>query len=304
MTIPDFQTLMLPVLKAAAAADEVRIGDLVAGLADVFDLTVEERGQLLPSGRQTTFANRVHWAKAYLIKAGLVEATRRAHFRLTSTGRDVLSSPPEKITVRFLGSFPGFRDPAAGPDEVESVPQPPSDVSPFTPDEIIRHAAADIDAALAEEILHRLRSGSPAFFEKTVVRLLVTMGYGGSIADVDKALVGKPGDDGVDGIIDQDPLGLDRVLVQAKRYIEGNTVGAGAIRDFFSSLNLFKATKGLFVTTSSFTASARDTADRLGARIVLIDGIQLARLMIRHDVACRVEETIQIKRLDEEFFDE
>jgi restriction system protein len=135
------------------------------------------------------------------------------------------------------------------------------------------------------------------------VRLLVGMGYGGSVADVSKALVGGTGDGGVDGVIDQDPLGLDRIYVQAKRYADGNTVGAGAIRDFFGSLNLFKATKGVFVTASTFSPQARETAGKLSNRIVLIDGDQLTRLMIRHGVGCRIEETLDIKKVDEEFFE-
>lgn len=305
MAIPDFQTLMLPVLKTAAGGNEVRIGDVVDQLADTFALTDEERALLLPSGRQTTFANRVHWAKSYLTKAGLVELTRRAHFRITPAGREVLKSPPERITIRFLEQFPGFKGFRDG--EVETVEAAetvlPVTESPLTPDEVMRQAHTRIEASLADEILQRARSGTPAFFERTVVRLLVTMGYGGSVTDLDKALVGKSGDDGVDGVIDQDPLGLDRVYVQAKRYADGNAVGAGAIRDFFGSLNLFKASKGLFVTTSTFTTSARETADRLGTRIVLIDGIQLAKLMIRHEVGCRVEETLHIKRVDEDFFE-
>lgn len=305
MAIPDFQTLMLPVLKTAADGGEVRIGDVVDRLADAFALSDEERAQLLPSGRQTTFANRVHWAKSYLTKAGLVDLTRRAHFRITPAGREVLKSPPERITIRFLEQFPsfkGFRDGESGQAETVETVLPAAE-SPLTPDEVMRQAHVRIEASLADEILQRVRSGTPAFFEKTVVRLLVTMGYGGSVTDLDKALVGKSGDDGVDGVIDQDPLGLDRVYVQAKRYADGNTVGAGAIRDFFGSLNLCKATKGLFVTTSTFTTSARETADRLGTRIVLIEGIQLAKLMIRHEVGCRIEEILHIKRVDEDFFE-
>lgn len=305
MAIPDFQTLMLPVLKAAAGGGEVRIGDVVDILADEFALTDEERAHRVPSKQQTTFGNRVSWAKSYLSKAGLVELTRRAHFRITETGRQVLNSPPDRITVRFLEQFPAFKEAREGEAEAVAATETALPVAdnPLTPDEVMRQAHLRIEASLAEEILQRVRSGTPAFFEKTVVHLLITMGYGGSVTELDKALVGKSGDDGVDGVIDQDPLGLDRVYVQAKRYTDGNTVGAGAIRDFFGSLNLFKATKGLFVTTSAFTASARETADRLGTRIVLIDGIQLAKLMIRHEVGCRIEETLHIKRVDEDFFE-
>lgn len=309
MAIPDFQTLMLPVLKTAANGDEVRIGDVVDVLADQFGLSDTERSQLLPSGKQTTIANRVHWAKSYLNKAGLVEITRRGYFRITSAGRDVLGSSPERITIQFLETIPGFgylKDAgtsSTAATQLDSGSAVPSSDNSLTPDEVMRQAHLRIEAALASEILQRVRVGTPAFFEKTVVRLLITMGYGGSVAEIDKALVGKSGDDGVDGVIDQDPLGLDRVYVQAKRYADGNSVGAGAIRDFFGSLNLFKASKGLFVTTSTFTSSARETADRLGTRIVLIDGLQLAKLMIRNEVGCRIEETLHIKKVDEDFFE-
>jgi restriction system protein len=173
----------------------------------------------------------------------------------------------------------------------------------LTPDEVMRKAAKELETTLAAELLEKVLAGTPAFFESVVVRLLIAMGYGGSVNDLDTALVGKSGDGGVDGVIDQDPLGLDRIYVQAKRYADGNNVGAGAIRDFFGSLDRFKASKGLFVTTSTFSTSARETADLLSKRIVLIDGSQLSRLMIRHGVGCRVEETLTIKKLDEEFFE-
>jgi len=156
---------------------------------------------------------------------------------------------------------------------------------------------------LADELLAKIRTSSPAFFENLVVRLLFAMGYGGSVEDINKALVGGSGDGGVDGVIDQDILGLDRIYVQAKRYADGNTVGPGAIRDFFGSLDRFKATKGLFVTASTYTSSARETAGMLSKRIVLVDGSQLTRLMIRHNVGCRVDQTIAIKAIDEEFFE-
>ena len=306
MAIPDFQTLMLPVLTEAAKS-EARIGEVVECLADQFDLAPEERSHLLPSGRQTTFANRVHWAKSYLGKAGLVELTRRAHFQITPRGREVLARPPERIDIKFLTRFPEFQSFRAAQDGAddgaEVVAQTSGTTADLTPDEVMRAAARQLEAALASELLQRVVSGTPAFFESLVVRLLISMGYGGSVNDLDKALVGKSGDGGVDGVIDQDPLGLDRIYVQAKRYGADNSVGASAIRDFFGSLDRFKATKGLFVTTSSFSSSARETAELLSKRIVLIDGPQLARLMIRHSVGCRIEETLTVKRLDEEFFE-
>lgn len=305
MTMPDFQSLTLPVLREAEAG-EVRVSDVVERLAEQFRLTPEERSHLLPSGRQTTFANRVHWAKTYLSKAGLVEPTRRAHFRITDQGMSVLANPPEKIDVQFLMQFEGVREFRFGQDSSDTLSRAAQDevITPsLTPDEMMRAANRQLEAALAGELLQRVMSGTPAFFESVVVRLLIAMGYGGSVNDLDTALVGKSGDGGVDGVIDQDPLGLDRIYVQAKRYADGNNVGAGAIRDFFGSLDRFKASKGLFVTTSTFSTSARETADLLSKRIVLIDGSQLSRLMIRHGVGCRVEETLTIKKLDEEFFE-
>ncbi len=306
MSIPDFQTVMLPVLRIAAQG-EVRISDVVDRLASEFALSAEERSHLLPSGRQTTFANRVHWAKSYLSKAGLVELTRRAYFRITEQGRNVLAAPPERIDIQYLKRFPSFQKFHEGEDEggnEDTVSSRPADeTTTLTPDEVMRNAHRQLEIDLAAELMQRIRSGTPAFFESLVVRLLVGMGYGGTVTDVSKALVGRTGDGGVDGIIDQDQLGLDRIYVQAKRYGDGNTVGAGAIRDFFGSLDRFKATKGLFVTASTFSSSAHETAELLSKRIVLIDGDHLTRLMIRHGVACRIEETLHIKKVDEEFFE-
>lgn len=307
MSIPDFQTLMLPVLRASADR-EVRIGDVIESLADTFALTTEERAELLPSGKQTTFANRVHWAKSYLGKAGLVELTRRAHFRITEKGQRVLQSPPERISIRYLeqfDSFKGFRDGVGtGKAMIESVAGAVStDDLALTPDEVMRQAYRQVNEALADTLLQRVRAGTPAFFEKVVVNLLIAMGYGGSKADISTSLVGRSGDGGIDGVIDQDPLGLDRIYVQAKRYADGNSVGAAAIRDFFGSLDRFKAAKGLFVSTSGFSASARETADMLSKRIVLIDGHQVAKLMLRHEVGCRVVETLPLKKEDEDFFE-
>jgi restriction system protein len=171
-----------------------------------------------------------------------------------------------------------------------------------TPDEVMRVAHRQIEETLAQELLDRIQKAPPDFFERLMVNLLLKMGFGGSAADAGRAL-GRSGDDGVDGVIDQDVLGLDRIYIQAKRYATGNKIGPGAIRDFFGSLDRHKAAKGLFVTTSAFSSSARETADFLSKRIVLIDGEQLTKLMIRHDVGCRVEDTLAIKRIDDDFFD-
>jgi restriction system protein len=306
MSIPDFQTLMLPVLKLAADK-EWRISDAVERLTGDFNLSQEERTALLPSGRQTTFSNRVGWAKSYLVKAGLLNATKRAHFYITELGKSVLNNPPERITIKYLTQFPDFQEfrktSETETDTNDSQLPESAHESTLTPDEIMRNAYMQLEQELAHELLAKIRSSSPAFFENLVVRLLFAMGYGGSVTEINKALVGGTGDGGVDGVIDQDVLGLDRIYVQAKRYADGNTVGASAIRDFFGSLDRFKATKGLFVTASTYTSSARETATQLSKRIVLIDGVQLARLMIRYDIGCRVEEILPIKKIDEDFFE-
>lgn len=302
-TVPDYQSLMLPVLRAAAAGEQ-RIGAVVQRLGEELGMSEAARAALLASGRQTIFANRVHWAKTYLAKAGLVEATRRGHFRLTQRGADVLATNPERIDNRFLSRFEEFRqfsDRSAQSTDDEVIPDP-GDATEQTPDEIMRAAHRRIEAALAEELLDRVRAAPPDFFERLIVNLLLAMGYGGSAVDAGRAL-GRSGDDGVDGVIDQDALGLDRVYIQAKRYAAGNSVGPGAIRDFFGSLDRHKAAKGLFVTTSGFTSSARETADYLSKRIVLIDSDQLTRLMIRHNVGCRIEEVLHVKKIDEDFFE-
>jgi restriction system protein len=295
---------MLPLLKLAAER-EWRISDAVERLADDYKISPEERAALLPSGRQTTMRNRVAWAKSYLIKAGLLEPTKRGHFCISEQGQIVLADPPDRITIRYLNQFPEFQEFRKASESDTIAPQL-SDLaheSALTPDEAIRNAHKQLELELADELLVKIRAGTPAFFENLVVRLLFTMGYGGSVDEINRALVGGAGDGGVDGVIDQDILGLDRIYVQAKRYADGNTVGPSAIRDFFGSLDRFKANKGLFVTASTYTSSARETAGMLSKRIVLVDGSQLTRLMIRHNVGCRVEERLEIKEIDEEFFE-
>lgn len=301
MAIPNFQMLMLPVLRASANG-EVKISDVVGLLANQLDLTDSELSELLPSGKQTTFANRVNWAKSYLGKAGLIDLTRRGHFVISDRGRTVLASPPPSINIKFLETFPEFKLFREVDDQLAHVaPASVANLKDMTPDEIIRSAHAELDQSLSAELLAKVLAAPPDFFERLVVQLLVAMGYGGTAADAGRAL-GKSGDGGVDGVIDQDALGLDRIYVQAKRYAD-NKVSAGDIRDFFGSLDRFKASKGLFVTTSGFSPAAKETAELLSKRIVLIDGHMLTRLMIRYGIGCRVEETIQIKKIDEEFFD-
>ena len=301
MSIPDFQSLMLPVLKESAHG-EVRISDVVAVIGQKLGLTEAELSELLPSGKQTTFANRVNWAKSYLGKADLIKLTKRAYFEISERGKIVLANPPKTINIKFFETFPEFKAfREAGAQSPATQHLEITNFKELAPDEVIRSANAELQQSLGVELLAKILASPPNFFERLVVQLLIAMGYGGSAIEAGKAL-GKSGDGGVDGVIDQDALGLDRIYVQAKRYTD-NKVSSGEIRDFFGSLDRFKANKGMFVTTSSFSPSAKETADMLSKRIVLIDGQLLTRLMIRFDIGCRVEEVVHIKKLDEDFFD-
>ena len=301
MSIPDFQSLMLPVLKESAHG-EVRISDVVAVIGQKLGLTEAELSELLPSGKQTTFANRVNWSKSYLGKADLIKLTKRAYFEISEKGKIVLANPPKTINIKFLETFPEFKAfREAGAQSPATQHLEITNFKELAPDEVIRSANAELQQSLGVELLAKILASPPNFFERLVVQLLIAMGYGGSAIEAGKAL-GKSGDGGVDGVIDQDALGLDRIYVQAKRYTD-NKVSSGEIRDFFGSLDRFKANKGMFVTTSSFSPSAKETADMLSKRIVLIDGQLLTRLMIRFDIGCRVEEVVHIKKLDEDFFD-
>jgi len=259
---------MLPVLKLASVG-ETHIGTAAETLADQLGLSEEEKSRLLPSGKQTVIRNRVHWAKFYLSKAKLLESTKRGHFRITERGAEVLASNPLLLDKYFLTKFQEFNDflAVSTAQDLVGAETPSGQATPTkddqTPDEIMRTAHRQIEDALSQELLDRVVKAKPAFFEQTIVRLLLAMGYGGTQADAGKAL-GQSGDDGVDGVIDQDALGLDRVYVQAKRYAVDIPVGPAAIREFFGSLDMKKATKGIFFTTSSFTQSAISTANALG----------------------------------------
>ena len=302
--IPSYQEFMRPFLEIAHQADgkEVRLRDVINQLADKFCLSEAEREETLPSGRQSILDNRVGWARTYLTKAGLLETTRRAHFVITARGISALQDPSVKINNDYLKQFDEF---VAFKQKTNESDAPSIDVEPdkdITPDEALRAAYKKINDALAQDILDRTRKVTPAFFEDLLIELLVAMGYGGT-GDGAAHAIGKTGDNGVDGVIDQDPLGVDQIYIQAKRYAEGNNVSAGDIRDFFGALNLKKAQKGIFITTSEFTASAIETAQNLGTRIVLINGTELAKLMLRYNIGSRDEQILHLKKIDEEFFE-
>lgn len=305
--IPDYQSLMLPILRIAEDGEEHRIGDIIEPLGQKLGLNPQQLSEMLPSGRQPVFNNRVHWAKTYLAQAKLLEITRRGHFRITRRGLDVLRSSPERVDNKLLEQFEDFnefkqRARESQRNEVEDDPLKTESVSKLlTPDEVLRTTIAGMDETLSLELLDRIRNAPTAFFEELIVTLLLKMGYGGSRAEAGRA-VGKSGDDGVDGVIDQDPLGLDRVYLQAKRYKADNAIGAPHIQGFSGSLGVHKANKGVFVTTSYFTQQAYDFAERHPLKMVLIDGKELASLMIRHNVGVRTTETLHIRKIDEDFF--
>jgi restriction system protein len=233
-----------------------------------------------------------------------VKATKRAHFVITDRGKAALADAKAHIDKDYLEQFEEFQAFQSRTKEADgATATAAAEVDgAATPDEILRVAHSKINAALSTELLDRVREVSPAFFENLIVELLLAMGYGGTSEEAGRAL-GKSGDDGVDGVIDQDPLGVDQIYVQAKCYAEGTCIGASAIRDFFGALSLKKAQKGIFVTTSSFSPSAIQTARDLSWRIVLIDGVHLARLLIRYNIGCRDEEVLHLKKIDEDFFE-
>lgn len=306
MGIPDYQTLMLPVLKLAAMG-ECRVPDVAAKVADEFRLSEAEREELLTSGKQRVLHNRIHWAKFYMSKAGLIDTPSRGRFTASQAGKDLLATNPPRIDVSVLMRMPEFREfyrnegaEAGGEGQSSPVLQTQA-VQGATPEEQIDAAQQAILSALRAELLDRIIANTPSFFEQLIVSLLVAMGYGGSHKNA-AAQLGRSGDGGVDGVINEDPLGLDRVYVQAKRYAPANNVGRPEVQGFLGSLVGLGASKGVFVTTSSFSPQAREFVKHLPQRIVLIDGQALTDLLVEHGVGVRTFRTIDVKRLDEDFF--
>jgi len=307
MSIPDYQTLMMPVLQVAAKG-ETSVPIAEAAIAAQFALTDEEREQMLPSGKQRVLHNRLHWAKFYMTRAGLLESPKRGRFAITSAGQQVLAHPPAKLDTQFLLTIPEFREwhqASSSNNEGSSAAAETISLSSSTatPEEVVEEAHRAAQSALQAELLERVLQSSPAFFERVIVELLVAMGYGGTHRNAAKQL-GKSGDGGVDGVINEDRLGLDRVYVQAKRYAATSTVGRPDVQAFTGSLVGLGASKGVFVTTSSFSAQADEFASRIPQRVILINGARLAALMIEHDVGVRPNRVIEFKRLDEDFFAE
>ncbi|RMF07324.1 MAG: restriction endonuclease [Candidatus Neomarinimicrobiota bacterium] len=300
MPIPDYQRCMLPLLKFAADRQEHSLREGIENLASRFQLTEKERKQLLPSGQQAIFDNRVAWARTYLKQAGLLEATRRGYFRISAKGLEVLNENPDTINVKFLERFNTFREfrrrkrksrfheEKRGQKEAEE-----------TPAEVLEAAYENLREDLAKELLQYLKGCPPSLFEKIVVELLVRMGYGGSRKDAGQA-IGKSGDEGIDGIIKEDKLGLDIIYIQAKRW--ENTVSRPEIQKFAGALQGQRAKKGIFITTSSFSKEAIQYVSKIDTKIILIDGEQLAQYMIDNDVGVSSVANYEVKKLDLDYF--
>jgi restriction system protein len=293
---------MLPLLRVAADGKEHSLAEARDLLAAEFKLSAADREALLPSGRQSRFGNRVAWAKVYLQQAGLLLSPRRGHFQISDRGREVLKTRPERIDIKFLeryAEFVAFRSRKA---EVEGEPQPgPTEAELETPEEALETAYEKMRAGLVSEVLGRVKGGSDKFFERLVVELLLKMGYGGSRSDAGQA-VGKSGDEGIDGIISEDRLGLEVVYLQAKKW--DGTVGRPEIQKFVGALHGKRAKKGVFITTGAFSAEAVAYIERIDPKVVLIDGRRLAELMIDFDVGVTTARTYHVKRVDSDYFDE
>ncbi|MBE2220858.1 MAG: restriction endonuclease [Anaerolineae bacterium] len=301
MAVPDYQSIMLPLLQFAGDKQEHSLRETIEALAEVFSLSDEDRKQLLPSGRQATFDNRVGWARTYLAKAGLLQTPRRGYYRISDQGLKVLQQKPGKIDNAFLRQYPefiAFQAKRVMPEETDNNQE---DDSTKTPEEIMEEAYQQVRQDLATELLEMVRDYSPAFFERLVVDLLVKMGYGGTRKEAGKA-IGTSGDEGIDGIINEDRLGLDIVYIQAKRW--QNTVTRPEIQKFAGALQGQRAKKGIFITTSNFSDGARDYVSRIDSKIVLIDGDTLSQLMIDYNVGVNTVASYDLKRIDLDYFTE
>ncbi|QAA76824.1 MAG: Mrr restriction system protein [Candidatus Bipolaricaulis sibiricus] len=299
MPIPDYQSLMLPLLRRLGDGAEQNIRDLITQLAEEFALTDAERKELLPSGQQPVFDNRVGWARTYMKKAGLLESSRRGWVRISQRGLNVLKEQPERIDDHFLERFEEFRafralrKTTAPTDQALATGDEPS------PEESLARAYETLKQGVLDELLERVSQVSFEFFERLVVELLVRMGYGGSFQEAARA-VGRSGDEGIDGIIKEDRLGLDVVYIQAKRWT--NLVSRPEIQKFAGALQGHRARKGVFITTSSFSKEAWEYVEKIDSKIVLIDGEQLANLMFENGVGVSPVGTYSVKKVDNDFF--
>lgn len=304
MAVPDFQSLMLPLLQMAAADQkEHSLHDARDWLAEKLHVTDEERALLLPSGRQAVFNNRVAWAKVYLQRAGLLASPKRGHFQIAPRGLEVLATKPQRVDIKLLDQFPEFVEFRTKKDTTdhEQTETETTSTDHETPEEALEASYSRIRTDLAADLLERVKKTSPAFFETLVVELLVKMGYGGSRKEAGKA-IGQSGDEGIDGVINEDRLGLDVIYIQAKKW--AGTVGRPEIQKFVGALHGKRAKKGVFLTTGTFSSEAKDYVSHIDPKVVLIDGRQLAELMIDFDLGVAPVASYQVKRSDSDYFGE
>ena len=308
MPVPDFQSCFRPLLQLLSQRGELQSREAVDALADQFKLTDEERRQLLPSGRQTLIHNRVGWARTYLKKAGLLEAPRRGFVSITGEGRKALGVDPKPFNVRYLkDNYPAFkafhevsRSDGQGAENEEAGESSSGQIADtVTPEERLERSYQRLRSELAAELLDRVQAGTPEFFEQLVVRLMVSMGYGGTLKDAGQA-IGRSGDEGIDGVIKEDRLGLDVIYLQAKRW--ANPVGRPEVQKFVGALHGKMARKGVFITTSSFTREADEYASKVETKLILINGERLANLMIDFNVGVTTATTYELKKVDSDFF--
>jgi len=301
MAIPDYQTIMLPLLKFMSDQKEHHIREMIDHLAIEFQLTAEEKRRLLPSGNDIMFNNKVRWARLYISKAGLLETTRRGYSKITKSGLQVISQNPPRIDIKFLGQLPEYQEwkKTFSREMKEELAGKVKAVEEQTPEEAIEYGYQEIRNELIQQILTQIKNASSQFFEKLVVELLVKMGYGGSMRDAAR-VVGGIGDEGIDGVIKEDRLGLDTIYVQAKKW--QGTVGRPELMKFVGALKGQKANKGVFITTSKFTNDAMDYVLKIDSRVVLIDGEKLAEYMIDFHIGVSPVASYEIQRLDSDYF--
>ena len=300
MSVPDFQSFFLPLLQYAADNQEHRPKEAYEAMAVHFQLSDADSKEMLPSGKQTTFRNRMAWAKVYLTKAQLLESPKRGIFHITKRGKELLAQKPETLRVKQLKQYPefvAFHSSGAKKDTTDNSLNIDDNTS--TPEEILEQSYQNLRNDLADELLSQIKDNSPEFFERLVVRLLVKIGYGGSIKDAGQA-IGKSGDEGIDGIIKEDKLGLDVIYIQAKRWT--GTVGRPDIQKFVGALHGQRAKKGVFITTGSFSKDAELYVSTIDPKVVLIDGSRLVDLMIDHNLGVSTTDIYEIKKVDTDFF--
>jgi restriction system protein len=308
MPVPDFQSFMRPLLTRCADREEHPLSYFRGCLSGDLKISEDDTKEKLPSGKQTKYENRIYWAAIYLHRAGCLERVRRGVFKITIRGRQLLSDEPDKITVQSLNQFPEFKIFHSGKTEKSSTPVSldngtttvPDVDATQTPEESLENSYVALQNSLANELLEAVKKMSSEDFEQLVVQLLVAMGYGGSLQDAGEA-VGKSGDEGIDGIIKEDKLGLDNIYIQAKKWVD-TVVGRPTVQAFAGSLEGHRARKGVMITTSSFSNDARGYVQKIEKKIVLIDGKRLAQLMIEHNIGVIVTKVYTLKKLDQDFF--